>query len=121
MSIGRSPGLKVLPTRERLIFRLATIEGMRPGEILALQLRDFGARSVQVSRRVYRGNIDTPKTGRSREVALSPATHPSLEWITLLADQRPDAWLFHSENVRSPLIRDNVQRRFMQPKLDKIG
>jgi hypothetical protein len=32
--------LKVLPIRERLIFRLATIEGMRPGEIPGLQLRD---------------------------------------------------------------------------------
>lgn len=114
--------VKVLPIRERLIFRLATIEGMRPGEILALQIHDFCAQSVKVSRRVYRGDIDTPKTGRAREVALSPATSSFLsEWIKLLAHQQPDAWLFPSENARTPLIRDNVQRRFIQPKLDKIG
>lgn len=114
--------LKVLPIRERLLFRLATIEGMRPGEILGLQLRDVGAQSLRVSRRVYRGNVDSPKTGRSREVALSPASSSLLpEWITLLADQRPEAWLFQSENPLSPLMRDNVQRRFIQPKLAKIG
>ena len=113
--------LKVLPLRERLIFRLATIEGMRPGEILGLQLRDFGGRSVRVSRRVYRGNVDTPKTGRSREVALSPATASLLsEWLTLLSDRRPEAWVFQSENVKSPLMRDNVQRRFIQPQLATI-
>lgn len=114
--------LDVLPVRERLIFRLATIEGMRPGEILGLQLRDFTGRSVRVSRRVYRGNIDTPKTGRSREVALSPLTASLLsDWILLLSDQRPEAWVFQSENVNTPLMRDNVQRRFLQPKLANIG
>src|ERR1700722_17712483 len=76
--------LKTLPIRERLIFRLATIEGMRPGEILGLQLRDLREQSVRVSRRVYRGNVDSPKTGRVREVALSPASSSLLfEWIRL--------------------------------------
>jgi integrase len=113
--------LKVLPLRERLIFRLATIEGMRPGEILGLQFRDLRSQSVQVSRRVYRGDVDTPKTGRSREVALSPATRSLLsEWVTLLTDQQPEAWVFQSENPSSPLMRDNVQRRFIQPKLATI-
>src|SRR5262249_23704654 len=60
--------MKVLPIREKLIFRLATIEGMRPGEILALQLHDLRDQSVKVARRVYRGDVDSPKTGRTREV-----------------------------------------------------
>jgi len=46
---------------ERLIFRLATIEGMRPGEILGLQIADFLGQSLRVSRRIYRGTVDTPK------------------------------------------------------------
>jgi integrase len=118
--VGRA--MKVLPLRERLIFRLATIEGMRPGEILGLQPRDIQGQSVRVRRRVYRGDVDSPKTGRAREVALSPVTRSLLsEWITLLADQRLEAWLFQSENVASPLMRDNVQRRFIQPKLATIG
>jgi integrase len=114
--------LKVLPVRERLIFRLATIEGMRPGEILGLQLRDFRGCSLMVSRRLYRGDIDSPKNGRSREVALSGPTASLLsEWTALLAEQQPEAWVFQSENVKRPLMRDNVQRRFLQPKLANIG
>ena len=29
--------------------------------------------------------------------------------------------MVQSENVRNPLMRDNVQRRFIQPKLANIG
>jgi integrase len=56
--------LCVLKVREQAIARLATIEGMRPGEILALRLGDieFNRRRISVDRRVYRGNIDTPKS-----------------------------------------------------------
>src|SRR4030095_16329699 len=50
--------IEVLDLREKLIARLATWEGMRPGEILALQVGDVGAESVSVRRRVYKGNID---------------------------------------------------------------
>jgi integrase len=118
--VGRA--MDVLPIRERLIFRLATIEGMRPGELLGLQLHDLRDRSVRVARRIYRGDVDSPKTGRSREVALSPATRSLLiEWVKLLPDQhRSPGWLFPSENPKKPLMRDNVQRRFLQPKLAAI-
>jgi integrase len=121
-SLDVQRAMKVLPIRERLIFRLATIEGMRPGEILGLQLQDVGEQSLHVARRVYCGDVDTPKTGRSRLVALSPRTALLLsEWRSLLGDQRQEAWLFQSENPASPLNRDNVQRRHIQPMLAKIG
>lgn len=114
--------LQVLPVRERVIFRLATIEGMRPGEILGLQIRDFAGRSLRISRRVYRNDVDTPKNGRPREVALSGPTASLLEeWIGMQLDQRLEAWIFQSENVKRPLMRDNVQRRFLKPKLENIG
>ena len=32
-----------------------------------------------------------------------------------------EGWVVQSENVRNPLMRDNVQRRFIQPKLANIG
>ena len=70
---------------------------------------------------MYGNDVDSPKTSRTREVALSPATNSlSSEWIAFLADQRPEAWVFQSENVKKPLMRDNVQRRFIQPKLVTI-
>jgi integrase len=65
----------VLDIRERVIFRLATWEGMRPGEILALQLGDFEGDSIWIRRRLYRGRTGDPKTKRSaRQVALTTGT-----------------------------------------------
>jgi integrase len=64
--------VEVLEFREQLIARLATWEGMRPGEILALQLGDVEEDCVWVRRRLYKGDLDVPKTERSeRQVALS--------------------------------------------------
>jgi hypothetical protein len=65
--------LKVLPIRERLIFRLATIEEMWPEELLGLQLRDVREHSVRVERRVYRG-----MSIRQKEVV--PAAE-SAQWL----------------------------------------
>ena len=115
--------LKVLDLRERLICRLAIIEGMRPGEILALQVQDLAVDHLYVRRRVYRGEIDSPKTQKSeREVGLSPKTIRYLtEWLELARGSRPEGWVFPAENLTSPLSRDNVWRRNILPKLEKIG
>ena len=45
----------VLPIRERLVFRLPVCEGMRPGEITALQIGDIQADGIHITRRIYRG------------------------------------------------------------------
>jgi integrase len=67
--------LEALPLRERLIFRLGVFEGMRPGGILGLQVQDVREHSVLVPRRVYRGDIDSQKTTRSkREVGSTEGT-----------------------------------------------
>lgn len=67
--------LQALDLRERLIARLAILEGMRPSEILGLQRQDLDVDSVWVRRRVFKSNVDTPKNERSaRRVALSNRT-----------------------------------------------
>jgi integrase len=111
-----------LELREKVIARLATWEGMRPGEILALQLGDIDADSVWVRRRVYKGDIDEPKTKRSsRRVALTVGTAALLEeWKLRLVGASSDTWLFGSEN-ETPLRRDNLWRRWMFPNLKSIG
>jgi integrase len=113
--------LEVLPLRERLIFRFGVFEGMRPGEILGLQVQDVREHSVLVRRRVYRGNIDSPKTTRSkREVGLTEGTASLLsEWCELLPKRDAAVWLFPSENGKTPLERDNIWRRNIQPTLEK--
>lgn len=115
--------VQVLDLREKIIFRLAACEGMRPGEILALKVGDVGEDSVQVRRRLYRGDIDTPKTKRSvRRVALTDETAKLLRtWLESARDRDPEAWLFPSENPANPLRRDNAWRRSIQPLLARIG
>jgi integrase len=115
--------MSVLELRERLIVRFATFEGMRPGEILGLQAGDIDGNSVWVRRRLYKGNIDVPKTRRSmRQVALSAATVELLgHWVEQVPETRPDAWLFPAVTLNSPVRRDNVWRRNMLPQLKKVG
>ena len=115
--------LNALDLRERLICRLAIFEGMRPGEILALQWQDFGEEHFKVRRRVYRGKLDSPKTRKSKRTGgLSLASLRELAcWREMARDARPEGFVFPSENLRTPLSRDNVWRRRIQPRLAKIG
>lgn len=111
----------VLDIREHVIFRLATWEGMRPGEILSLQLGDFEGDSIWVRRRLYRGKTGDPKTKRSaRQVALAEGTKLLLhEWIDRSFLRDESDWLFPSESGR-PIARDNVWRRYMLPRLEPV-
>lgn len=114
---------EVLDLRERLMVRLAIFEGMRPGEILALQWQHLGDESFDVRQRVYRGNIDEPKTRKSvRTGGLSISTTEDLRaWREMARDPKPDGWIFASENPQTPLSRDNVLRRNVRPRLECIG
>jgi integrase len=113
----------VLGNRERLIAKLAVIGGMRPGEIFGLTWADVQGGSIEVVRRVYRGKIDSPKTAQSvRSVALSQGVIAEVnEWRSLSPSTKPDAWVFPSENFKTPVAKDNCWRRFMQPVLAKVG
>jgi integrase len=116
--------ITVLETRERVIAHLAIFCGMRPGEILALQRRHIAndCKSLSIDQRLYRGDIDTPKTNSStRTVAIPPKTaHQLREWMELVGS-KPDTWVFASENPLKPIWRDNAWYRHMKPKLDTIG
>jgi integrase len=95
----------VLDIRERLIFRLAVCEGMRPGEIVGLQVGDFHDGMIHVERRIYRGKVDVPKSRRSRRPI--PPTETTrlllMQWLDLLQDRTDRAWLFPSEKATTPL------------------
>lgn len=118
--------LGALELRERLIFRMAVFEGMRPGEILAIRLGNIMDQSVLVDQRVYKGNLDTPKGRKgkrtSRTVALSPGTWIDLQlWCERFSGASPSQFLFPSESLETPVWRDNIWRREMQPKLKIVG
>lgn len=114
--------VEALNLREQVIVRLAAFEGMRPGEILGLKPEDVHENFVSVSRRVYKGQIDTPKTKRSvRHVALTLGTARLLqEWKELIVTVTDREWLFPSENG-TPLRRDSLWRWHLGPKLTSLG
>ena len=114
---------KALPLRERLIVKLAVLAGMRPGEIFGLRRGHVGESHASVCQRVYRGDIDTPKTVKSvRKVALPEGLRQDLKtWLATSPDFGPDGWLFPSEKLTTPLAKDNAWRRHIGPRLDAIG
>jgi integrase len=120
--VGRAIG--AVGFRQKVIVQLAIFAGLRPGEFLGVQRRHISrdCDSVEIEQRVYRGEIDTPKNGKSRSVAIPPRTAALLsEWLDAAVDPSPDAWVFGSEGGASPLSRDNLLRRYIQAPLSKIG
>jgi integrase len=111
---------EALEQRERLIAKLALLAGMRPGEIFALTWPRLTATYADIQQRVYRRQIDTPKTDNSiRRAALSEGLLVEMDlWRALAIDK--DGWVFPSENM-TPMSKDNCWRRNMLPKLEKIG
>jgi integrase len=116
----------VLDVRERLIFRMAVFDGMRPGEIFAIQIGKLEKNSVSIDQRLYGGNMDTPRGRKGRRtgrvVALSPGTVHDLHlWRKFIGDPADGQFLFPSENTESPLRPNNLWRREIRPRLEKVG
>ena len=65
---------------------------------------------------------DRPKTTRSKRLAaLSPDTLTAVElWRTKTYHDDPEAWVFPSETLKTPIGRDNLWRRDIEPKLKAI-
>lgn len=97
---------------------------MRPGEILGLQRRHISAdcRKIRIDQRLYRGDIDTPKTFAStRTIAIPPKTANQLtEWMDLV-EGKPNSWIFVSQNPLKPIWTDNAWTRHMKTKLEAVG
>jgi integrase len=114
---------RVLEVRERLIAKLVILAGMRPGEIFGLKWSRLETDYADIRQRVYRGDLDTPKSVRSvRFAALKDALLISInQWRAASLDTSPDAWVFPSEKLTTPLAKDNCWRRSFLPKLKPIG
>jgi integrase len=69
----------------------AAYTGMRVGEVFALQWPDidFSRNRIRINRRLYRGELDLPKSNRRREVVLPPPARDAL-----LPLDRSTAWIF---------------------------
>jgi integrase len=114
--------LEVFDLREKLIARLAIFEGLRPGEILALRWRALDGDVIWVKERVYKRVLNTPKNGKVRDGAISDGTLALIkEWAEFAEDPSPEGFVFPSEKLTTPLSLDNLWRRYMEPRLEKIG
>lgn len=114
---------ETLEKRAALIVKLAILVGMRPGEIFALTCGRLREVHAEIQQRVYRGEIDTPKSSHSvRTAALPEALMESVrEWVGDLPDSSDKAWVFPSERMTTPIRKDNVWRRDIGPKLKQVG
>jgi integrase len=111
----------VLELRERLIFKLAVLAGLRPGEILGLRRTRLSENTADIQERIYRGKVDTPKTKRSnRVVAFSDSVSEDLKAWLKVSPNGAESWLFPSEKLATPLSRDNALYRYIRPRLEKI-
>ena len=113
----------VVEQRERLILKFAILAGLRPGEIFGLKWAHLSGTHAHIQQRLYRGEIDTPKTTNSkRKAALSEGLLAEIElWRSVSLNAAPDAWVFPSETGKTPLSRDNAWRRRIGPQLASVG
>jgi hypothetical protein len=65
----------------------------------------MSAGDADIRQRVYRGDVDSPKSAKSvRRAALSDGLPVSIdEWRALSIDTGADAWVFPSERLTTPL------------------
>lgn len=119
-----SIALGAFEPRERLLLHMAIFAGFRPGEMLALQRRHVSedATVVKVEQRVYRGDIDRPKTDPSRrEVAIPPRTAELLrEWMNVAVGPQTEAYVFAGEKGK-PIWKDTLMYDYIRPKLKPLG
>ena len=99
--------IQALDHMPRTLVALALVTGLRRGEILALQWKDFDAeaRILNVRQGLYENQIDTPKTERStRSIPLSEDTCALLSsWASQVRySADPDAFMFSTRKGSRP-------------------
>lgn len=108
----------------RTIVLLATMTGLRIGEILALRWKriDFISETLVVAETCYLGRFGTPKTRASRrEVPLSPAVVEALKaHFSISADGNAEGLVFSTRNGR-PLASNNLRNRGLRSDASALG
>jgi integrase len=113
----------VLDERERLACDLVMFCGLRESEAYGLNNGDlFQQGAIRVERSWYKGDINPTKTGEKRDVGVGPEIFERLTaWTLTLPDRSDQGWMFPSEQIVTPLLPDNVLRRWIHPRLEPLG
>jgi integrase len=66
--------------RLKAMLKFCAFSGVRPGEAMALEWSDVNlpALRISISKRLYRGTVDVPKSNKTRLIALLPAARDAL-------------------------------------------
>ncbi len=105
----------------RLALLLASEAGLRAGEIRGLRWLDvdLAEGTLCVRQTVYRGKVDTPKSGHEREVPLSPRLADALRHEKTWA--RPEPGDHVSLSSRGTVWGESSLYHAMRSALDKAG
>ena len=112
--------LEVLPDYVRLMVETAVSTGMRVSEIIGLRWRcvDLERGLVRVEERCYRGDIDAPKTEKSRRVL--PLGRLTEAFRKLKPSGAVEAqFVFHQQG--EPLDDRTLMRMFLRPTAKNLG
>jgi len=101
----------------RLLFYVVGVLGLRLGEVLGLQWRDFDNGGLHIRRSVWRGRIQTPKTAASLKWMPLPETLNA--WLVELQAGREEGFIFCRPDGK-PLDPDRLRRLVMYPALDAL-
>ncbi len=109
-----------IPAHVKVIAHVARLTGLRISEILGLKKDDLNldTGTLQVSRRIYRRNVDAPKSVKSGE----PIPFPD-ELIDILnqwfksSSYYPnfEGWIFASPRTGSPYSASSMQENYIRP------
>ncbi len=98
--------LGLMQDPHRLISELCLATGARISELTGLQIKHVGVQSryIRIEQRNWRGNIDSPKTERSKRTLTLGSLDGRLKlWIDALKDNKPEAWVFPQHDSRKPM------------------
>lgn len=108
----------------RTVVLLATMTGLRIGEILALRWKriNFIGETLMVAETCFKGHFGTPKTRASRrEVPLSRAVVEALKaHYSRSANRSPEGLVFATRHG-GPLMSNNLRRRGLQSACKRAG
>jgi len=116
-------GISALGLRERLVFKLVVLAGMRVSEVFGLRRGRICGDYADILERVCRRDVDEPKTKKSkRQAALSSEVQEDLRlWLEACPDTGVNGWLFPSENLKTATGSDNLMSRHLRPQLKTVG
>jgi len=103
----------------------AAVTGLRQGELLALQIKDFNDRYINVQRswdQARRVMNETTKTGRGRTIIIpGDLTEELIELINMNPWGGPEAFLFYSTSLNDKPMDGKLVNKALYMALEKIG